>query len=212
MPIIAITRLDGRAIHLAASADILEADSLPDVVAGQDAVVNLASHTPQSFPGKPADFIRNDRIRREGTANLLAAALTSVSAHAQDAQDAQDATQEADSGQEGIDIEVPGITVTGTRDRNVQRATSEVVSVLSADDIARTGEGDIAGALGRVTGLSVVGNGFVFVRGLGDRYSLALLNGSPRPGARWPRLSRAWSRAFTSATASRSRCGPTTNL
>ena len=33
----------------------------------------------------------------------------------------------------------------------------------------------------RVTGLSVVGNGFVFVRGLGDRYSLALLNGSPLP-------------------------------
>src|SRR6185503_2278708 len=32
-----------------------------------------------------------------------------------------------------------------------------------------------------VTGLSVVGNGFVYVRGLGDRYSLALLNGSPLP-------------------------------
>ncbi len=43
------------------------------------------------------------------------------------------------------------------------------------------GEGDIAGALGRVTGLSVVGGGFVYVRGLGDRYSLALLNGSPLP-------------------------------
>jgi outer membrane receptor for ferrienterochelin and colicin len=56
-----------------------------------------------------------------------------------------------------------------------------VVSVLSAEDIARTGEGDIAGALQRVTGLSVVGSGFVFVRGLGDRYSLALLNGSPLP-------------------------------
>ena len=57
-----------------ASADILEADSLPDVVAGQDAVVNLATHFPQAFPGKPADFARNDRICREGTANLLAAA------------------------------------------------------------------------------------------------------------------------------------------
>ena len=55
------------------------------------------------------------------------------------------------------------------------------ISVLSSEDIARTGEGDIAGALQRVTGLSVVGNGFVFVRGLGDRYSLALLNGSPLP-------------------------------
>src|SRR5687768_11296646 len=96
---------------------------------------------------------------------LIAAALTSASANAQDA---QDATQEGEASEEGVDIEVPGITVTGTRDRNVQRATSEVISVLSTEDIARTGEGDIAGALGRVTGLSVVGDGFVFVRGLGD--------------------------------------------
>ena len=45
----------------------------------------------------------------------------------------------------------------------------------------RTGEGDIAGSLQRVTGLSVVSGGYVYVRGLGDRYSLALLNGSPLP-------------------------------
>ena len=32
-----------------------------------------------------------------------------------------------------------------------------------------------------MTGLTVVGGGFVYVRGLGDRYSLALLNGSPLP-------------------------------
>ena len=61
------------------------------------------------------------------------------------------------------------------------RATPEVVSVLSAADIARTGEGEVAGALQRVTGLSVVGGKFVYVRGLGERYSLALLNGSPLP-------------------------------
>ncbi|MDZ7896306.1 MAG: TonB-dependent receptor plug domain-containing protein [Sphingobium sp.] len=53
--------------------------------------------------------------------------------------------------------------------------------MLSSADIARTGEGDIAGALQRVTGLSVVGNGLVYVRGLGDRYSSSLLNGSPLP-------------------------------
>lgn len=73
------------------------------------------------------------------------------------------------------------IVVTGRRQQNVIRATPQVVSVLSSADIARTGDGDIAGALQRVTGLSVVGNGFVYVRGLGDRYSLALLNGSPLP-------------------------------
>lgn len=83
------------------------------------------------------------------------------------------------------DISIPGATadivVRGSRTRNVARSTPQVVSVLSSADIARTGEGDIAGSLSRVTGLSVVGNGFVYVRGLGDRYSLALLNGSPLP-------------------------------
>jgi TonB-dependent receptor len=88
-----------------------------------------------------------------------------------------------------VDVSVPGaslrtgdeIIVRGRYIPNVVRSTPAVVSVLSTEDIARTGEGDIAGALQRVTGLSVVGNGFVYVRGLGDRYSLALLNGLPLP-------------------------------
>jgi outer membrane receptor protein involved in Fe transport len=93
----------------------------------------------------------------------------------------QDQTTPA-SEEEAVDISSPGneIVVTG-RNVNVARDTPQVVSVLSSADIKRTGEGDIAGALSRVTGLSVVGNGFVYVRGLGDRYSLALLNGSPLP-------------------------------
>ncbi len=82
----------------------------------------------------------------------------------------------------GADFEDTGdIVVRGRFIPNPIRATPEVVSVLSAEDIARTGEGDIAGALGRVTGLSVVGGRFVYVRGLGERYSLALLNGLPLP-------------------------------
>ena len=81
------------------------------------------------------------------------------------------------------DISVPGgaIVVTGRRRQDVTRASTQVVSVLDAASIARSGEGDIAGALTRVTGLSTVGSGLVYVRGLGDRYSLALLNGLPLP-------------------------------
>ena len=81
------------------------------------------------------------------------------------------------------DISVPGgeIIVTGRINRDPTRSSGQVISVLSSEEIARTGEGDIAGALGRVTGLSVVGNGLVYVRGLGDRYSLAMLNGLPLP-------------------------------
>lgn len=96
----------------------------------------------------------------------------------QNEQDAAGAEQEAE-------ISIPGgggeIIVTGRRRQDVTRSSTQVVSVLTSEQIARTGEGDIAGALGRVTGLSVQGQGFVYVRGLGDRYSLALLNGLPLP-------------------------------
>jgi TonB-dependent receptor len=96
------------------------------------------------------------------------------------------AAESADAGQElelEVDVEVPGgeVVVLGNRQGDIERDTTQVVSLLSAEDIARTGEGDIAGALSRVTGLTVVSGGFVYVRGLGDRYSLALLNGSPLP-------------------------------
>lgn len=126
---------------------------------------------------------------------LLTSALVAPSAIAQNTdqtpgtttQDAP-AAETAEAPQEEVDVSTTGagldadeIVVTGRYIPEPVRATPEVVSVLSTADIQRTGEGDIAGALQRVTGLSVVGNGYVFVRGLGDRYSLALLNGSPLP-------------------------------
>ncbi len=78
-------------------------------------------------------------------------------------------------------ISADEIVVIGRNIPNIIRATPSVLSVLSEADIARTGEGDIAGALKRVTGLSLVGGRYVYVRGLGERYSLALLNGLPLP-------------------------------
>lgn len=59
--------------------------------------------------------------------------------------------------------------------------TPEVASFVTREDFQRTGDSDAAVALGRVSGLSVVGSKFVYVRGLGERYSSALFNGSPLP-------------------------------
>ncbi len=122
---------------------------------------------------------------------LLTTSLTFPSVlHAQDAPQEDEAIGETAAEDEPpaeelqeTDISVPGggIIVTGRRTRDPARSSGQVLSVLSEADIARTGEGDIAGALSRVSGLSLVGNGRVFVRGLGDRYSLALLNGLPLP-------------------------------
>ena len=70
------------------------------------------------------------------------------------------------------------------RGRNIpepQRATSQVATFLGEEDLARTGDDNAALALTRLSGLSVVGGKFAYVRGLGDRYSSARLNGSPLP-------------------------------
>lgn len=54
---------------------------------------------------------------------------------------------------------------------------------ISAESIARSGAGDAAGAMKKVVGASVVGGKYVYVRGLGDRYSSSHLNGVELPSA-----------------------------
>ena len=61
-------------VHHVVLADILKRETLPPAMEGVDAVFHLATNIPRTFPGKPAEFATNDRIRREGTANLLDAA------------------------------------------------------------------------------------------------------------------------------------------
>ena len=69
-----------------------------------------------------------------------------------------------------------------------RRDTSEVVDSLSAEQMSRRGDNSAASALQRVTGLTVVGGRYVYVRGLGERYSASLFNGatlpSPEPSRR----------------------------
>ena len=112
---------------------------------------------------------------------ILAGLLVSTAPAAAFAQETPPPEQEIEVSAPGADVSQPDIVIRGSRTPDNVRRTPQVITVLSSEDIARTGEGDIAGALQRITGLSVVGNGFVYVRGLGDRYSLALLNGSPLP-------------------------------
>jgi outer membrane receptor protein involved in Fe transport len=120
-------------------------------------------------------------ITRRLTCLLLVSTALSMPTLAFAAAAAAPAAPQA-AAQEETEISLPGVEeIVVVGQRNITRATSQVVSVLSTADIARTGEGNIAGALSRVPGLSLVGNGYVYVRGLGDRYSLALLNGSPLP-------------------------------
>jgi len=62
-----------------------------------------------------------------------------------------------------------------------QRTSANVANVLGAEQISRAGDGDAGSALARVTGLTLVDGQFIFIRGLGERYSSTLLNGANVP-------------------------------
>jgi nucleoside-diphosphate-sugar epimerase len=59
------------------TADLFEREQLVSVLAGHDAVLNLATHLPKSALRMmlPGAWRENDRIRREGSATLVSAAL-----------------------------------------------------------------------------------------------------------------------------------------
>ncbi len=63
-----------------------------------------------------------------------------------------------------------------------ERIESEVaMDLLDAESIGRVGDSSVASALRRVPGVTVRDDKFVYVRGLGERYSSAQLNGAVVP-------------------------------
>lgn len=64
----------------------------------------------------------------------------------------------------------------------VERKNAPVITDnVGSQEMKKNGDTDAASAMSRVTGLSVVDNQYVFVRGLGERYSNTTLSGSVVP-------------------------------
>jgi hypothetical protein len=64
----------------------------------------------------------------------------------------------------------------------IERKNAQVITDnLGAQEMRQNGDSDAAAAMQRVTGLSLVDNQYVFVRGLGERYSNTTLAGSVLP-------------------------------
>lgn len=66
-------------------------------------------------------------------------------------------------------------------DREKMKATN-MVDGTSSEQMQKTGDGDAGEVIKRVTGVSVEGGKYVYVRGLGDRYTKTILNGMVIPG------------------------------
>ncbi len=80
-----------------------------------------------------------------------------------------------------VSQEIEEVVVSGSFIPDEKRDTSEISAILDSSEIERTGDDNIAIALTRLTGLSLVRGKYVYVRGLGERYSAATLNGSGLP-------------------------------
>ena len=59
---------------------------------------------------------------------------------------------------------------------------SNVVDGMSSSSFKKLGDSDLSGAMNRITGVNVQNGKYVFVRGLGDRYTKTTVNGMPIPG------------------------------
>lgn len=79
---------------------------------------------------------------------------------------------------------VEEIVVTGTYEEETlaqTRFSASVIDVLGAEDFSLTGDSGVVDALARISGVTVVDDKFIYVRGLGERYSTTLFNNSLLP-------------------------------
>jgi hypothetical protein len=63
----------------------------------------------------------------------------------------------------------------------LRKNAAQASDSIGAQDIAKTPDRNAADAVKRVVGTTVVDGRYIFVRGLGDRYTNSMLNGSPLP-------------------------------
>jgi outer membrane receptor protein involved in Fe transport len=82
---------------------------------------------------------------------------------------------------EGIEVKAKKVSHTEAALLQMQRKAPTINDGISAEQIAKSPDSDAAGALKRVTGVTVVDGKYVYVRGMGERYSNTLLNGTPLP-------------------------------
>ena len=65
---------------------------------------------------------------------------------------------------------------------SVKRKSANMLDGISSQSFRKIGDSDAASAIKRVPGVSIQGGKYVYVRGLGDRYTKSVLNGMDIPG------------------------------
>lgn len=92
-------------------------------------------------------------------------------------------------GMSTANISIDEVVITAQSIRNTEnslislkRNSTNLVDGISAANFTKIGDSDAASSMKRVTGVSVSDGKYVYVRGLGDRYTKTMLNGVDIPG------------------------------
>jgi outer membrane receptor protein involved in Fe transport len=110
------------------------------------------------------------------SAAISAIVLNSIAAQHLLAQQAQEAPTTIE------EINIVGRLATSADEVMMEREESSVVAdFIDTTAISRVGDSNVATALRRLPGVTLVEDKYVFVRGLGERYSTSLLNGAQIP-------------------------------
>ena len=109
--------------------------------------------------------------------------LTGVEVKSNDNTDASTVMSDLSQTNTSIDVveKVGALEATAEAMLTERRLSAVVSDAISRSELASGTSGNAAAALEKVTGVSVVGDGFVYVRGLGERYSSTQLNGAAVP-------------------------------
>ncbi|MCF6351509.1 MAG: TonB-dependent receptor [Cyclobacteriaceae bacterium] len=83
---------------------------------------------------------------------------------------------------EGVEITAKALTDSDAAILNVQKKSVNTIDGMSSQTFTKLGDSNLSGAIKRVTGVSVESGKYVYVRGLGDRYTKTTLNGMSIPG------------------------------
>lgn len=136
--------------------------------------------------------VQKKYFKRSALSTAIAAASTLLCLQAAVAQDATETTI-APPQPERTQIEIEEIVITSRLKDSASQILLERIEqpysaeVLGVDQIVRAGDSNVAAALKRVTGLTLIDDKYVYVRGLGERYSSTTLNGAIIPS---PELTR----------------------
>lgn len=86
-------------------------------------------------------------------------------------------------GDEGVVVTAKAINRSENALMLLQKKSDKIQDGISSQEMSRYSVSDAAGAMKKVTGATVSGGKYIYIRGLGDRYSLTQLNGLTVPSA-----------------------------